>query len=435
MGQFFRGPTGGIVMDVPIPENDPERVVVLKSYEVLDTAPEAVYDDITELAAQICQCPIAFISFTDDKRGWFKSKYGLPAEFTEGPRASPCAITLCQNDISVVPDLTKDERYSGFPMVTGEPHFRFYCGMPLINPEGYALGTICVLHFQPMEIDAEQAETMRRLSRQIMSNLELRRKLIELKKSHEELDRARAEIESEKAKSEKLLLNILPERIVDELKEHGRVEPRYYHSVTIMFTDFVGFTRFVESMEPNSLIQQLNQCFSAFDEIAVRCNLKRLKTIGDSYMCVGGLPDENRTHLVDICLAALEIQEFMARVNRQHEKMRLSPWELRIGIHTGPVIAGVVGTEKFTYDVWGDAVNVASFMESNGVGGRINLSKSASHRIEDLFDIEHRGSVEGKGKGPLEMYFLNRIKPELSRDESGRIPNDKFKVTRERLNI
>ncbi len=422
-------------MDVPIPENDPERVVVLKSYEVLDTAPEAVYDDITELAAKICQCPIAFISFTDDKRGWFKSKYGLPAELTEGPRASPCAITLCQNDICVVPDLTKDERFSGFPMVTGEPHFRFYCGMPLINPEGYALGTICVLHFQPMEIDAEQAETMRRLSRQVMSNLELRRNLLELKESHEEIDRARDEIEAEKARSEELLPNILPASIADELKEHGRVEPRYYHSVTIMFTDFIAFTSFAENMEPNRLIQQLDQCFSAFDEIAERCNLERLKTIGDSYMCVGGLPVENRTHLVDTCLAALEIQNFMVGLNRQLEKMRLSPWELRTGIHTGSVMAGVVGKKKFTYDIWGDAVNVAALMESNSEAGRINLSESTAHRIGDLFDIEHRGSIEAKRKGRLEMYFLNRIKPELSLDESGRIPDDQFKMIREKLNI
>ena len=422
-------------MDLPIPENDAERVAVLKTYEVLDTAPEVVYDDIAELAAQICQCPVAFITLHDDKRIWYKSKYGVPAELTEGSRASPCTTAICQNDVLVIPDLTKHEVFCDYSTVVGEPHFRFYCGMPLINPEGYALGTICVLHFQPMEIGIEQADALRRLSRQVMSNLELRRKFIELEESHEELDRARAEIEAEKAKSEKLLLNILPAKIANELKEHGRVEPKYYHSVTIMFTDFVGFTSFTESMEPNSLIQQLNQCFSTFDEIAIRCNLNRLKTIGDSYMCVGGLPVENRTHIVDSCLAALEIQDFMAGLNRQREKIRLSPWELRIGIHTGPVIGGVVGTEKFTYDIWGNSVNIASRMESNGEAGRINLSESTSHRIKDLFDIEHRGHIEAKGKGRLEMYFLNRIKPELSRDESGRIPNDKFRVSRERLNI
>jgi class 3 adenylate cyclase len=307
--------------------------------------------------------------------------------------------------------------------------------MPLINPEGYALGTICVLHFQPMEIDVGQAEALRRLSRQVMSNLELHRKLIELKESNEELDLARAEIEGEKAKSEELLLNILPSRIADELKEHGRVEPKYYHSVTIMFTDFVGFTRFAESMEPNSLIQKLDRCFSAFDEIAERCNLERLKTIGDSYMCVGGLPVENRTHVVDTCLAALAIQDFMAGVNRQREKIQLSPWELRVGIHTGPVMAGIVGKKKFTYDVWGDAVNVAALMEANSEAGWVNLSESTAHKIGELFDIEHRGDIEAKGKGRLEMYFLNRIRPELSGDESGLIPNDKFEEKRERLNI
>jgi adenylate cyclase len=422
-------------MDVPIPENDPARVTVLKSYEVLDTAAEVVYDDITELAAQICQCPTAFITLADDNRFWYKSTYGVPAELTQGPRAGPCATALCQNDVLVVPDLTKDERFSNYEGVREEPFFRFYCGMPLINPEGYALGTLCVLHFQPMEISIEKVEVLRRLSRQVVSNLELRRKLIELKESHEELDRARDEIEAKKAQAEKLLLNVLPARVADELKERGRVEPKYYHSVTIMFTDFMGFTRFAESMAPSSLIQQLDQFFSAFDEIAERCNLERLKTIGDSYMCVAGLPVENRTHIVDTCLAALQIQDFMVRLNRQREKVQLPPWELRIGIHTGPIIAGVVGKKKFAYDIWGDTVNVAALIESRSEAGRINLSESASHKIGNLFNIEHRGNIEAKSKGPLEMYFLNRIKPELSSDESGRIPNDKFKVARERLNI
>ncbi|TFH46750.1 MAG: adenylate/guanylate cyclase domain-containing protein [Lysobacterales bacterium] len=276
--------------------------------------------------------------------------------------------------------------------------------MPLINPEGYALGTVCVFDFEPRKLTFEHSESLRRLSRQTMAQLELRRKLIEL-------GNARQALESEKTRSDELLLNILPAKIADELKTRNEVEPRHYDSVTIMFTDFKGFTRFAEAAEPRTLVNDLNQYFSAFDDITERHNLEKLKTIGDAYMCAGGLPEENRTHPVDACRAALEIQEFMTRVNRQREKMRLQPWELRIGLHTGPVMAGVVGKKKFTYDIWGDAVNIAARMESTGEAGRITLSESTYHRVKDEFECEHRGPIEAKNKGALDTYFLNRIKP------------------------
>ncbi|MFQ6016641.1 MAG: adenylate/guanylate cyclase domain-containing protein [Kiloniellaceae bacterium] len=404
------------VMDIPFPENDAERVAVLRTYGILDSPPEQAFDDITELAAQICQCPVAGINMVDESRLWRKSGYCHPRESREAPRdVTLCATTICRTDLLVVPDTAADERFSDYPSVMGEPHFRFYCGMPLINPQGYALGALCVLDFEPRELSFEQTEAMRRLARQVVVQLELRRNLIEL-------DEARRALEAEKSRSDELLLNILPAKIADELKRANQVEPRYYDSVTIMFSDFKGFTRFAENTEPRVLVNDLNQYFSAFDEIVGRHNLEKLKTIGDAYMCAGGLPEVSRTHPVDTCLAALEIQDFMARMNSQREKMRLPPWELRIGIHTGPVMAGVVGKKKFTYDIWGDSVNIAALMESNGEAGRITLSESTYHRVKDLFETESRGSIEAKHKGDLDIYFLNRNKPEFSRDEAGRIP-------------
>jgi class 3 adenylate cyclase len=302
-----------------------------------------------------------------------------------------------------VPDLSRDERFADHAAVRDEPHFRFYCGMPLINPEGYALGTVCVFDFEARDLTFEQSESLRRLARQTMAQLELRRKLIEL-------SGARQALEAEKSRSDELLLNILPAKIADELKAGNEVEPRYYDSVTIMFTDFKGFTRFAEASEPRTLVNDLNQYFSAFDEIIEQHNLEKLKTIGDAYMCAGGLPEENRTHPVDACRAALDIQEYMTRINRQRQKMRLQPWELRIGLHTGPVMAGVVGKKKFTYDIWGDAVNIAARMESNGEAGRITLSESTYHRVKDRFECEHRGTIEAKNKGLLDAYFLNQRK-------------------------
>jgi class 3 adenylate cyclase len=395
-------------MMYPVPNNEAERVTALETYHVADTPPETSYDDIAELAAQICHCPIGLINLIADTREWLKAKYGLPPDLTYLPRGTACSTAICQSDLLTVPDLTKDERFADLGGVKGEPHFRFYCGMPLINTEGYALGTVCVFDFEPRDLTFEQSESLRRLSRQTMAQLELRRKLIELSGAQQAL-------ETEKRKSDELLLNILPAKIASELKERNEVEPRYYDAVTIMFTDFKGFTRLAEASEPRALINDLSQYFSAFDEIIERHNLEKLKTIGDAYMCAGGLPEENRTHPVDACLAALEIQEFMARVNRQREKMRMPPWELRIGLHTGPVMAGVVGKKKFTYDIWGDAVNVAARMESSGEAGRISLSESIYQRVKNQFECEHRGEVDVKNKGLLDMYFLNWVNPDFSK--------------------
>jgi class 3 adenylate cyclase len=390
----------------PVPDNEIERLAAVETYHVTGTPPEVSYDDISELAAQICQCPVGLINIIADEREWLKAKYGLPPNLAYLPRGTACSTAICQSDLLTVADLAQDGRFADHASVVNEPHFRFYCGMPLINPEGYALGTVCVFDFEPRELTFEQSESLRRLSNQTMAQLELRRKLIEL-------SGARKALEAEKKRSEELLLNILPAKIADELKTRNEVEPRHYNSATIMFTDFKDFTRLAEASEPRTLVNDLNQYFSAFDEIIERHNLEKLKTIGDAYMCAGGLPEENRTHPIDACRAALEIQEFMTRANSQREKMRLPPWDLRIGLHTGPVMAGVVGKKKFTYDIWGDAVNVAARMESNGEAGRIALSESTYHRVKDQFECEHRGPIEAKNKGVLDTYFLNRLKPQI----------------------
>ena len=414
-------------MALPIPENESARLAALHAYQILDTKPELAYDELTELAAQFCQCPVAVIGLVDETRDWKKSKYGLPASFSGLPREiSICSTTICGNDLLYAPDLPNDPRLSDNPTVTGEPHLRMYCGMPLINPEGYALGTLCVVDFAPHELSFEQTEAIRRLARQVVAQLELRRALLERDRQVKKLELAGVEAAAERDRADGLLKNILPERIADELKLHSRVTPKFFEGATVMFTDFQGFTQHTERMDPKGLVEQLDQIFSAFDEITDRHRLEKLKTIGDAYMCAGGLPDTQRTHPVDACLAALEIHDYMARANQQREKLRLPRWELRIGLHTGPVMAGVVGRRKFTYDVWGDAVNVAARMEAAGEAGCINLSEATMHRVKSLFEFEDRGTLEVKSKGGLRMYYLRRIRPEFARDAEGRLPNDKF---------
>ena len=409
----------------PIPTNESQRLVALRSFEILDTAPEIAYDEIAELTAQICRCPVAFISFIDDDRRWIKAKYGLRPEVIEAPReAAACSTAICGSEVLVVPDMTKDPRFDHSPIVIGDPHCRFYCGMPLITDEGYALGTLCVMDVEPdRELSFEQIESMRRLSRQVLTQLELRRKLIEYDRTIKQLDRARTELAAEKARTEELLENLLPAAIADELKKHGKVQPKYSRSATILFADFQGFTLLAERTEPAALVGLLNQYFTAFDDIVARHGLEKLKTIGDAYMAIGGVPDANRRHPIDACLAALEMQETVARIISGSEKMRLPALQLRIGIHTGPVISGIVGNRRLSFDVWGDAVNTASFMEAHCPPGLINISETTAGHVKALFELEPRGTIKAKHERSYPMFFLNGLKREFASDMDGRAPD------------
>lgn len=231
-------------------------------------------------------------------------------------------------------------------------------------------------------------------------------------------------LNQERAKSDSLLLNILPSSVAEELKANDFVSPRHYQGASVLFTDFVGFTQIAEGMSPQELIGELDACFSRFDAIARKHKLEKIKTIGDSYMAVGGVPAANRTHAVDSLLAALEIQRFMMELAEKKKVMSKPCWQLRLGIHTGPLVAGVIGREKFAYDVWGDTVNTASRLESSGVAGRINISGTTYEQVKGLFDCEYRGKVSAKHKGEIEMYFVNAIQPSLSHHAGE--PNQRF---------
>ncbi|MCB1179836.1 MAG: adenylate/guanylate cyclase domain-containing protein, partial [Leptospiraceae bacterium] len=207
-----------------------------------------------------------------------------------------------------------------------------------------------------------------------------------------------------------LLLNILPKQVAKELKNKGYSEPVSFENVTVIFTDFKGFTQIAENLSPQDLVRELDQCFSHFDSIIEKYNLEKLKTIGDSYMCAGGVPKENQTHAIDSVHAAIEIQQFMNEMKKEKEEKGIPYWELRLGIHSGPLVAGVIGKKKFAYDVWGDTVNTASRMESSGVPGMINISGSTFEMVKDHFNCEYRGKVSAKNKGEVDMYFVKGVK-------------------------
>ena len=258
----------------------------------------------------------------------------------------------------------------------------------------------------------------------IMQNLEKANQQLELQKK--EINAQKQLIQEEQNKSEKLLMNILPFEIAKQLKSKGKATSRQYKTVTVLFADFKGFSQFSMELEPNDLVNILDSYFAKFDEIVGKHYLEKIKTIGDAYMCAGGLPLRNKSNPFDSVLAGLEIQNYMNKLNDSKVVNNLSVWELRVGIHTGPVVAGVVGRKKFLYDIWGETVNIASRMEQSGHVGMVNVSGDTYEFIKDFFECDYRGKIEAKNIGKVDMYFVNRLKPEFSSDQDGLIPNDEF---------
>lgn len=216
-----------------------------------------------------------------------------------------------------------------------------------------------------------------------------------------------AQLQEEVKKSDELLLNILPADAARELREKGYADARQYRNVSVMFTDFKGFTQLAEKLSSSELVATLDECFRAFDEIVGRYGLEKIKTIGDAYMCAAGLRDHDDNHAVSAVNVALEMLEFMQEFNSRRQREGKPPWHLRAGIHSGPVVAGIVGKKKFAYDIWGDTVNLAARIEGASVEGKINVSAITRELIKNTFSTEYRGEIEVKNKGAVAMYFVN----------------------------
>jgi len=215
-------------------------------------------------------------------------------------------------------------------------------------------------------------------------------------------------LDKQKAEIEGLLLNILPAEVAAELQQNGSATPRFYDQVSVLFTDFKGFTLIADALSPQEVVSELNACFIEFDNIVEKYRLEKIKTIGDSYMCAGGIPTEDADHPVNIILAGLEIRDWMKAMNDRRQAAGLPSWELRIGIHVGPAVAGVVGRKKYAYDIWGSTVNIASRMESSGQPGFVNISAAAYELVKHRFSCVYRGKVYAKNVGEIDMYFVDQ---------------------------
>jgi histidine kinase len=303
----------------------------------------------------------------------------------------------------VIADALSDERCRSQPYIVKRRPVSILC-VPILN-RGRSVGVLYLENnLAPGAFTRERVDLLTLLSGQIAVSID---NAMLYEKLEQKVAERTAELDQEKRRSDDLLHNILPAETADELRRNGRAEARHYDRVTVLFTDFEGFTHLAETLSPTDLVRELDECFNAFDAIVAKHGVEKIKTIGDAYMAVGGLPVPNSTHPDDVVQAALEMRAFIAE-----RWMSGGPYlGMRIGVHTGPVTAGIVGKRKFQYDVWGDTVNIAARMESSGAVGQVNISQATHDFLGARFEFVPRGELEAKGKGKLAMFFVDHLNP------------------------
>jgi PAS domain S-box-containing protein len=297
---------------------------------------------------------------------------------------------------------------------------------PVLNNEGEITNFIAVeTDITSLKLAQERLMDQNQDLIDLTVNLEQINKKLEEKQK--EVNRQKKLAEEQKTLADDLLNNIFPYKIAEQLKTKGYAIPKHYKLVSIMFTDFAGFSKLSEQLSIHDLIKELSMYFENFDSIAKAHYIEKIKTIGDAYMCAGGLPIRNKSNPIDTVLAALEIQKFVTEANLVKQNNNQPKWEIRLGIHTGEVIAGVIGKSKMAYDIWGDAVNTAARMESSGEVNKINISGSTYKHVRKYFNCSYRGKVEVRNMGDIDMYFVDGLKMEYSTDQYGIVPNNDFR--------
>tara|TARA_B100001996_G_C18644641_1_gene586907 strand:- start:467 stop:1642 length:1176 start_codon:yes stop_codon:yes gene_type:complete len=390
MKSFFRNQLNNIMRKkgkkagiVPVTnlKNEDQRLAEVNRLGIIDKdlSEQRKYNSITQLATYLTGCEHSMINILDSNVQHCKVSFGFNMIEATMSKEMPREISVCQYSLSspnkplIIENLFEDERTKNMSQLGVGPVFQFYAGSPLITSKGYSIGTLCVLDSSPQKLIHQQVEGLRLLSDQIVEMIE-----------HESI-------------------GIKKDKPIDIATEQ-EYEGRYYSAVSILFADFVGFTNMVENTEPGELLDTLNNFFIGFDKIISKYNVQKVKTIGDCYMCVSGIPNQQKSHANEICSAAKDILQFVEGTNIQHEVVGKPRWDIRIGIHSGPIIAG---TSVDSFDIWGDAVNIAARVESAGEKGKIHLSEKTADYLEGSEKLIPRGKVDLKNKGSWETFFLD----------------------------
>ena len=320
----------------------------------------------------------------------------------------------------VVPDALQDYRFAGNPMVLGEPFIRFYVGQPLRGPSGHKVGTLCLADREARDFGDHDVTMLGQIGKlverdftlldKIQMQIETLRAKEALEKKGQELEKAVADLSAEKQNSEFLLKNIFPGDVADELRANGKVKAVGHEKAIVMFTDFSDFTSVAASYTPAELVEELNRAFCLFDGLSARYGVEKLKTIGDGYLCVAGLQGDPVEAGGKMLKFAQEILAFVLKRKGEVEASGKKYWNIRIGVHCGPLVAGVVGVKRMAYDIWGDTVNVAARIQQGSEPGRINLSKDFRDLMGDRMEVEARGKIPIKNHGDVEMFFLEKVK-------------------------
>jgi len=364
----------------PILENEQERLQDLESLGIVkeDIRKDQRFSSLPRLASYLTSCPQAWINIIDKDTQHCKIDYGQNSVLSYMSREIPRGLTACQHVVNnnceplVIEDCTVDERTKLVAEASGGGFPRFYAGSPIVSKNGFILGTFCVMDEEPRSISHEQLEGLRLLADQFVELLDTR------------------QVEAPSVNND------------DKLAVNGD----YYSSASILFADFVGFTQKTEEIQPGELLEILSSYFNGFDQIMERFGLKKVKTIGDAYMAIGGVPDKNSDHAVQVCKAAQEMIKYVNGMGVQQEALGKDSWKLRVGINTGPVIAGNTGDN---FDIWGDAVNVAARLESSGEEGKIQISEKTKQFLSEKAKVTFREKVHLKNKGEMDTFFLEKI--------------------------
>ncbi len=386
----------------PLPADETERLEELRALRILDTLAEAEYDDLVYLASRICGTPIALVSLVDHDRQYFKARVGL--EPSETPRdVAFCAHAILKPELMIVPDALADERFANNPLVKSDPNIRFYAGTPLTTAAGHALGTLCVIDRVPRTLDESQRESLRALGRQVESLLSLRRAKNEAEQASKAKGELLARLRAEQEQSDRLLSSLFPQAVAERLRADPQATiVEEYEQATVMLCNVDDFWEVVGAQAPAEIMRLLNEVFSLFDRLAEQAGVQKIKTISHSYLAVAGVPEARPDHAEAVAELALSMQREITAIATGAHK----PFSVRIGIHSGPVLAGVVGIHKLAYDLWGPAVETATQMEALGVSGGIQVSAATHALLEDKYLLEPRGEFYVRGQGEIATSML-----------------------------